>query len=152
MEDCAWVEFAKCMRGAGIQVEALIEYVSLFQQGEDTTEARKQILIEQRELLLERMEEMEREGTTFKDKQREDARPVRYAAAVAASLIMVAFMAGAMALMAWGFTVEPEEAPPLALMAVLIALPGVVILGVLYALYQRIREIQKGEEDDAKNY
>lgn len=44
--------------GAGIQVEALIEYVSLFQQGEDTTEARKQILIEQRELLLERMEEM----------------------------------------------------------------------------------------------
>ena len=44
--------------------------------------------------LLERMEEMEREGTTFKDKQREDARPVRYAAAVAASLIMVAFMAG----------------------------------------------------------
>ena len=102
--------------------------------------------------LLERMEEMEREGTTFKDKQREDARPVRYAAAVAASLIMVAFMAGAMALMAWGFTVEPEEAPPLALMAVLIALPGVVILGVLYALYQRIREIQKGEEDDANNY
>ena len=89
---------------------------------------------------------------TLKDKQREDARPVRYAAAVAASLIMVAFMAGAMALMAWGFTVEPEEAPPLALMAVLIALPGVVILGVLYALYQRIREIQKGEEDDAKNY
>lgn len=62
--------------------------------------------------LLERMEEMEREGTTFKDKQREDAKPVRYAAAVAASLIMVAFMAGAMALMAWGFTVEPEEAPP----------------------------------------
>ena len=58
VEDCAWVEFAKCMRGAGIQVEALIEYVSLFQQGEDTTEARKQILIEQRELLLERMEEM----------------------------------------------------------------------------------------------
>lgn len=56
--------------------------------------------------LLERMEEMEREGTTFKDKQREDARPVRYAAAVAASLIMVAFMAGAMALMAWGFTVS----------------------------------------------
>ena len=33
VEDCAWVEFAKCMRGAGIQVEALIEYVSLFRQG-----------------------------------------------------------------------------------------------------------------------
>ena len=104
--------------------------------------------------LLERMEEMEREGTTFKDKQREDARPVRYAAAVAASLIMVAFMAGAYrtGLASSRCLSLKEEAPPLALMAVLIALPGVVILGVLYALYQRIREIQKGEEDDAKNY
>ena len=43
--DCNWVEFIKCMRGAGIQVEALIDYVSLFQQGEATAEARKQILI-----------------------------------------------------------------------------------------------------------
>lgn len=58
-EDCRWVEFAKCMRGAGIQVEALIEYVQLFQQGEETGEARKQILVEQRELLKARLEEMQ---------------------------------------------------------------------------------------------
>ena len=58
-EDCRWVEFAKCMRGAGIQVEALIEYVQLFQQGEETGEARKQILMEQRELLRARLEEMQ---------------------------------------------------------------------------------------------
>ena len=58
MEDCAWVEFAKCMRGDGMQVEGLIVYVSVVKLGEDTNEARKQILIEQRELLLERMEEM----------------------------------------------------------------------------------------------
>ena len=25
---CGWVEFIKCMRGAGLQIEALIEYVS----------------------------------------------------------------------------------------------------------------------------
>ena len=31
-------------------------------------------------------------------------------------------------------------------------IPGVIILGVLLALVQRIKEIQKGEEDDAKNY
>ena len=36
--------------------------------------------------------------------------------------------------------------------AVLVAIPGVIILGVLLALFQRIKEIQKGEEDDAKNY
>ena len=80
VEDCAWVEFAKCMRGAGIQVEALIEYVSLFQQGEDTTEARKQILIEQRELLLERMEEMRQtrpSSTSPGTARRRAARPPR---------------------------------------------------------------------------
>ena len=48
------------MRAAGIQVEALIEYVALFQQGDDTQEARKQILLEQREQLLARMEDMQR--------------------------------------------------------------------------------------------
>lgn len=59
-EDCEWVEFAKCMRGAGLPVEALIEYVSLFQQGEDTAEARKLILVEQRDQLAEKLQEMQR--------------------------------------------------------------------------------------------
>ena len=58
-EDCRWVEFSKCMRGAGVQIEALIEYVALFQQGSDTSAARKDILIEQRERLVERMEAMQ---------------------------------------------------------------------------------------------
>ena len=31
--DCGWIEFIRCMRDAGVQVEALIEYVALFQQG-----------------------------------------------------------------------------------------------------------------------
>lgn len=56
---CGWVEFIKCMRGAGLQIEALIEYVSLFQQGEATVGARKAILIEQREQLAERIEQMQ---------------------------------------------------------------------------------------------
>ena len=54
-EDCRWVEFAKCMRGAGLQVEALIDYVALFQQGDETVPARKQLLIEQRDQLNERI-------------------------------------------------------------------------------------------------
>lgn len=56
--DVKWVEFAKCMRSSGIQVEALIEYVALFQKGEQTAEARMDILIEQRRLLAERVDEM----------------------------------------------------------------------------------------------
>ena len=35
-EDCKWVEFIKCMRGAGLPIEVLIEYVALFQEGEST--------------------------------------------------------------------------------------------------------------------
>jgi len=54
--------------------------------------------------------------------------------------------------MIWAFTVDPADAPPLPLMLVLIAIPAVIILGVLLALFQRIKEIQKGEADDAKNY
>jgi DNA-binding transcriptional MerR regulator len=47
------------MRGAGLTIEVLIEYVSLFQQGENTREARKELLIEQRRLLQERMNDMQ---------------------------------------------------------------------------------------------
>lgn len=58
--DCNWVYFAIVMRSAGISVEALIEYVALFQKGTNTIDARKNILIEQRQLLSERIEEMQK--------------------------------------------------------------------------------------------
>ena len=102
--------------------------------------------------LLEEMERLEQTGTTFQDKQKNDAKPVRYAGAVVMALLTTVLMAALIALMVWGFAVDPADAPPLALLAVLVAIPGVVILGVLLALFQRIKEIQKGEEDDAKNY
>ena len=54
---CGWVEFSKCMRSAGVQVEALIEYVDLFFK-EGTEEARKDILIEQRARLQEQYEQL----------------------------------------------------------------------------------------------
>ena len=59
-ESCGWIELMKCMRAAGVQIEALIEYVDLFQQGDDTLDARKALLIEQREQLLVRMADMQR--------------------------------------------------------------------------------------------
>ncbi|MDY3208097.1 MerR family transcriptional regulator [Clostridium baratii] len=59
-EDCGWIEFIKCMRNAGLPIEVLIEYVNLFQKGDDTIEARKEILIEQRKQLEEKMNEMKK--------------------------------------------------------------------------------------------
>jgi DNA-binding transcriptional MerR regulator len=48
------------MRSAGLPIEVLIEYVRLVQQGDKTIEVRKEILKEQRELLLARMQEMQK--------------------------------------------------------------------------------------------
>ena len=54
--DLGWVELAKCMRSAGLPVEAMIEYVKLTQEGAATIPARLQLLKEQRESLLEQKE------------------------------------------------------------------------------------------------
>ena len=54
------VEFIKCMRSAGLPIEVLIEYVGLVQLGDQTIEARKEILKEQRVLLAARMQEMQK--------------------------------------------------------------------------------------------
>ena len=59
-ENCKWVEFIKCMRNAGLPIEVLIEYVGLFQKGDETIEARKELLIEQRKQLKARMEDMQK--------------------------------------------------------------------------------------------
>nr|WP_294579030.1 MerR family transcriptional regulator [uncultured Blautia sp.] len=56
---CGWIQLMKCMLKAGVQIEALIEYVALYQQGEETARARKAILEEQREQLRMRLEEMQ---------------------------------------------------------------------------------------------
>ena len=53
---CRWIELVKCMRSAGVQIEALIEYGALCRQGEGTEERRKDILVEQRARLRGRME------------------------------------------------------------------------------------------------
>ena len=76
----------------------------------------------------------------------------RYGGTVAAALVFVALMGGLIALMVWGLTVESAEAPPLGLMLFLLAIPGVVIIGVLLALWQRIKQIRGGEEDAASKY
>lgn len=59
-EDCNWVEFIKCMRGAGLPIEVLIDYVSMFQQGDSTIDTRKELLIDQRKALAEKIEEVKK--------------------------------------------------------------------------------------------
>ena len=58
--DLRRVDFIKCMRSAGLPVEVLIEYMGLVLRGDKTIEARKEILVEQRDLLASKMEEMQK--------------------------------------------------------------------------------------------
>ncbi len=50
-EDCGWVELAGCMRGAGLPLLALAEYVRLSQKGDETIPERRKLLIKQKEQL-----------------------------------------------------------------------------------------------------
>lgn len=65
---------------------------------------------------------------------------------------MVLLMAALSWLLIWAYLTDPSESPPLGVVAVLAALPVLVISGVLLALRQRLKEIGKGEADDAKQY
>lgn len=58
-EDLRWVEFIKCMRSAGVSIETLVEYVALFQRGKETIQARKALLIEQRQQIADHIVELQ---------------------------------------------------------------------------------------------
>ena len=101
---------------------------------------------------LKEMEDLEQTGTTFQNKHRFDVKLRRYGPSTAAAVVMAVLMLAIIALMIWAYVVEPAEAPPLALMAVLVAIPLVVIIGVVLAMLQRWKEIGKGEMDEARKY
>ena len=101
--------------------------------------------------ILAEMEAMEQSGTTFQNRQHEDVR-VRYVAPVAVTVLMVLLMLGLMWLFLWAFETAPAGAPPLPLLAVFLAIPAIVALGVIVSLVQRIREIGRREIDDAKQF
>lgn len=57
-DDLGWIDFIKCMRSAGMSVESLIEYTTLFRNGEQSDEARKNILIRERDQLIAKQKEI----------------------------------------------------------------------------------------------
>ncbi|MDE7262701.1 MAG: MerR family transcriptional regulator [Oscillospiraceae bacterium] len=101
--------------------------------------------------VLEEMEKLEQSGTTFQNKQRQDVR-IRYVAPVVVAAAVVVLLGAFMGVMIWGVLSEPAQSPPVWIVVVMTAVPGLGICGVLYALFQRITEIRKGEIDDARQY
>ncbi len=103
------------------------------------------------EALLTEIADLERNGATFQNKQHQDVR-IRYIAPVIITILMVSLMLSLAALLLWGYRVAPSEAPPWWFLALVIAILLAIAGGVILALTQRIREIGKGEIDDAKHY
>ena len=101
--------------------------------------------------ILKEMEAMEQGGATFQNKQRQDVR-IRYVAPVVITVMMLLLMGGIAGLILWLTALSAEEAPPAFMLAIIALVPLVISGGVVLALVQRIREIGKGEIDDAKNY
>lgn len=56
---CRWIEFAKCMRSAGVGVEPLAQYVALVRQGARTIPQRKAMLAQQRDQIQARVDELQ---------------------------------------------------------------------------------------------
>lgn len=54
--DLGWIELVKCMRSAGLSMEALIQYVKLAQRGDETIPERRELLNEQRGQLMKQYE------------------------------------------------------------------------------------------------
>lgn len=96
---------------------------------------------------LERMVEMEEKGTKFKNVSDDTIRKKRGSilAAVAFILIMFAFIG----MLIWAFTQDPI---PNLLFGIFMMVPIIVILAVIVALLQRIKELEGGEEDAARKY
>ena len=97
---------------------------------------------------LEEMDRLEREGAAFLDKQKNDVRESPRGAMVSAA-VMIGLMLVVMAIMIWGYFTDPI---PLGVLAVLELIPLAVIAGVLLALRQRLRDIGRGELDEASKY
>lgn len=103
------------------------------------------------EALLSRMEALEASGTSFRDVTSRDIRG-RYIAPVAVAAAVVSVMAALIGLIFWAVSIDPEQAPPIWAVAVIVSFFAAIGIGTLAALAQRIQEIRKGEIDDAKKY
>lgn len=67
-DDLNWIKLAKCMRKSGLSIDALSKYIELFHQGDDTKDTRRDILCQEREMLLKNIEQMQETLTLLNKK------------------------------------------------------------------------------------
>lgn len=57
--DLQRIKFVKCMRSAGLEINFLKKYIKLFDEGDKTIKERREILVEQRKILKEKIDAMQ---------------------------------------------------------------------------------------------
>ena len=100
---------------------------------------------------LEKMLQMKREGVIFMDVKKQDHRKA-YVGPVIAAAFMIAFMGAVLFLMIFEVQKERPDAAELFFIAFVAAMLLAVVVGILLALRERIRQIKGGEEDAAAKY
>ncbi len=58
-DDIKRIQFVKCMRTAGLEINFLKRYLQLFEGGDKTIKERREILVEQRKILKEKLDAMQ---------------------------------------------------------------------------------------------
>lgn len=92
------------------------------------------------------IQNMEKEGVRFMNVNKVDK---KRKAPIISAIVMIIMMAAVIALLVWANTVEPI---PWIVWFIIAAVPLAVIVGVLLALKDRIKQIEGGEEDAASKY
>ena len=92
------------------------------------------------------MKEMEKEGVRFMNVEHVDK---KRKAPIIAAVVMVLLMCGCIGILAWASKVDPI---PIPFLVFIMAMPIAVIVGVLLALKERMKQIEGGEEDAARKY
>ena len=83
------------------------------------------------------------------DIKKTDIRKKRRTGAIIGAVVMILLMGFTIGLMLWANTQDPI---PTGLLIFLIAIPVVIIGGILAALAGRMKESEGGEEDEASKY
>jgi DNA-binding transcriptional MerR regulator len=97
---------------------------------------------------LDKMKELEKGGVSFMNVKSSDVRKRKNGAIIAAAVTVVS-MAAVIGLIIWADSIDPA---PKGLLILMVAIFGSIIIGVLIALSQRIKELNGGELDEASKY
>ncbi len=97
---------------------------------------------------LDKMKELEKGGVRFMNVKTSDVKRRRNGAIIAAAVVVL-FMIAIIAMVIWANGIDPA---PKGILIFSIVLFGSIIVGVLIALGQRLKEVKGGEIDEASKY